>query len=90
MKIALKIRIHGDVHLVGFRHFVMRNAQRLEIVGYVKNMDDGTVSAYLVGEEANVQELISLCKKGPERSSVELVEVFNAQVLKFNGFEIRK
>lgn len=89
MIVAKKIRIYGLVQKVGFRHFILKFAESLEIKGYVKNEEKGNVFTYIVGEETKVNELIELCKHGPEKARVEFVEVFDAELLKFRNFEIR-
>ena len=44
-KVARKFFIKGDVQGVGFRFFAQRAAARHQIVGYVRNLDDGRVEA---------------------------------------------
>ena len=38
-----RYRVHGRVQGVGFRAFVWRQVQRLELEGWVRNRFDGTV-----------------------------------------------
>lgn len=58
--------------------------------GWVKNLPDGRVEAIFVGSKEKIEEMISLCKKGPFLAEVENVEVFwEEQEEKLEGFEIR-
>lgn len=69
--------ITGDVIGVGFRSFIVRNAGKLSLTGWVKNVftpEEG-VEAVLEGEKKNIEEMIKICKKGPEVSWVENVKV---------------
>jgi len=43
--VARKFLIRGDVQGVGYRFFAQRAAARHQVVGYVRNRDDGTVEA---------------------------------------------
>jgi acylphosphatase len=75
MKKRVHIRIHGFVQGVGFRFFVERNANRLGITGWVRNLLDGSVEVLAEGEEEALTELIELCKKGPIGAVVEDVKI---------------
>jgi len=66
-----KILIYGTVQGVFFRKFVKDNADELGVKGYVKNLDDGSVEAVLIGDEEKVEELIIRCRQGPEAAKVD-------------------
>ncbi|MFH1456422.1 MAG: acylphosphatase [archaeon] len=72
-----KILIYGTVQGVFFRKFVKDNAVNLGVKGYVKNLDDGSVEAVLIGEEEKVEELIIRCWKGPDGSKVVRLVIKN-------------
>ena len=61
----------GRVQGVGFRMFVQQNALELGITGWVKNMDDGTVTMEVQGYPAQVDELRRLLR---EDSYIEIAE----------------
>lgn len=67
--------ISGFVQGVGFRAFIKRQAQRLGLTGFVKNLKDGRVESVLQGEKENIDEMIQLCNHGPMLSEVEEVVV---------------
>jgi len=71
----VKIKIYGRVQGVFFRAEASDKAQELGIKGYVRNEPDGTVAVVAQGDEANVQDFINWCRKGPELASVDNVEV---------------
>ena len=70
----LKLIISGQVQAVGFRYFVERMAQKLGLVGYVKNRDDNKVEVLVEGEEEKLKRLLGLCQKGPVLAKVEEVK----------------
>lgn len=76
-KVARKFFINGDVQGVGFRFFAQRAAARHQIVGYVKNLDDGRVEALAEGPARNVEAFKHELATGPRFSSVDHVEEIN-------------
>lgn len=84
--------ITGDVIGVGFRAWILRQAQDFQLTGWVKNVFEPIkgVEAVFEGKKENVEKMIELCKKGPEVSWVENVEVTSEQSTgSFDGFTIR-
>ncbi|SHK65321.1 acylphosphatase [Selenomonas ruminantium] len=54
----------GTVQGVGFRMFVQQNASELGITGWVKNMDDGTVTMEVQGTQEAVDRLEEVIRQG--------------------------
>ena len=76
-KVARKFFLSGDVQGVGFRFFAQRAAARHQIVGYVKNLDDGRVEALAEGPARNVEAFKHELTTGPRFSSVDHIEEIN-------------
>ena len=71
-----RVVVHGRVQGVGFRWFVVRNAEALGIGGTVRNRPDGAVEAILSSAEAaDVESLIQRIQQGPPGARVDRVEV---------------
>jgi acylphosphatase len=66
--------VHGDVQGVGFRYFLMREAQRLGLHGWVRNRDDGTVEFVAEGERADLERLRQAAERGPRTARVDSVD----------------
>ena len=77
VKIARRFLISGDVQGVGYRFFAQRAAARHQIVGYVKNLDDGRVEALVEGPSQNVESFKHDLATGPRFGSVEHIEEIN-------------
>lgn len=60
-----KIIVNGLVQGVGFRYFVMRHAENLELKGYTQNLFTGEVLTEVEGDEVLILELIKKIKIGP-------------------------
>ncbi len=78
-KIARRFFISGDVQGVGFRFFAQRAAARHQIVGFVKNLDDGRVEALAEGPPQSVDAFKDDLATGPRYSSVDHLEEINIE-----------
>lgn len=86
-KKTLRLVIHGRVQGVFFRQSMLREAQYLAVAGWVCNRSDGTVEAVVHGDPAAVDAVVRWAQRGPERASVERVEVLSAEG-NYSTFEI--
>lgn len=68
--------IYGRVQGVCYRNTVSRRVTEIlpMIQGYIKNNFDGTVEVIAKGSEADLNELIQLCKEGSNHSNVKEVK----------------
>lgn len=88
MKIC-NIFISGFVQGVGFRAFIKRNALKLGLTGWVKNLQDNRVEAIFQGPKEKIDQMIEICEKGPFLSEVKDVEVIWEEMDEnFESFEI--
>lgn len=62
--------IQGRVQGVGFRDFVQREARKLNLTGYVRNLSDGSVLVCALGATESILALESALHKGPPWSEV--------------------
>lgn len=69
-KVAKKYVITGRVQGVGFRYFAERWAAQLGIYGYVKNLWDGNVEVYAIGDPVSLEELKRQLAEGPRSAHV--------------------
>ena len=75
--VARRFFISGDVQGVGYRFFAQRAAARHQIVGYVKNLDDGRVETLAEGPALNVESFKHELATGPRFGSVDHIEEIN-------------
>lgn len=85
----LRLRIEGFVQAVGYRNFVIEEAQKLGVDGWIRNRSDGTVEALISGPNAVVEKLAHLCTQGPPGSQVKSVEMHKADAPIEKGFKRR-
>jgi len=70
---ALRLLIAGRVQGVGYRDWMLQEAERLGLRGWVRNRPDGAVEALVAGEEAAVRALLSACRRGPLLARVDTI-----------------
>lgn len=71
----VRLRISGLVQGVFFRESTRRQADSLDIRGWVRNQPDGSVEALFEGDSGKVERLIEWAKRGPIGAEVDEVEV---------------
>lgn len=89
-KLHIIITVTGNVQGVGFRAYVKTEADRLGIMGFVKNCSDSSVCIEAEGEQDTLNQLIAWCHHGPELANVEKVEVQEGECIGVTGFDIRR
>lgn len=82
--------VSGRVQGVFFRDSTQREARRLGVAGWVRNLGDGTVEAVFEGDAGAVDAMLDFCRRGPERARVDEVAVDAGQPQEgLQGFDIR-
>jgi acylphosphatase len=66
----LEAVVRGQVQGVGYRWFVVREASRLRLDGWVANEADGSVRVLAEGPEADLDGLVAALWEGPAASLV--------------------
>ena len=72
--LTLHLTITGRVQGVGFRDSMRAVAQALDITGWVRNCEDGSVEAMVQGDEPYVEQLVAWCHNGPPGANVKYVD----------------
>jgi DNA ligase D-like protein (predicted 3'-phosphoesterase) len=88
-KLAVRAEIRGRVQGVGFREATVAEAQRLGVLGWVRNAEEGTVAVHAEGPEPAVEELVEFLGEGPPPAQVEAIEVEKAKVEGHEQFAVR-
>ena len=74
MKIARKFVISGLVQGVGYRFFAQRAAARHQVLGYIRNLEDGSVESFAEGDAKAVEDFKHDLLTGPTFSTVDHIE----------------
>jgi len=86
-----RFRITGRVQGVSFRFHTSQQAERLGIVGYAANLEDGSVEVLARGSEQALELLHAWLRHGPRLARVDdLIELEVDEAAGIaGGFEIR-
>jgi len=68
------VRVTGRVQNVTYRESTRREAERLGVAGWVRNLPDGSVEAALEGPQDAVDTLLAWMHRGPLLAGVEAVD----------------
>lgn len=71
----LEATVHGRVQGVGFRYHTKKEAQKLGLSGWVRNLRSGEVELVAEGDRDDLQQLLKAVRKGPPMAWVEQVDV---------------
>ncbi len=77
--ISLHLNITGRVQGVGFRDSLRMIAQALNVTGWARNKEDGSMEAVVQGEEQDVERVVAWCHNGPPGSNVKYVNATLAE-----------
>ena len=89
-KVRAEIIVNGFVQGVGFRYFVVRNAEQLLLKGFTQNLFSGEVYTVVEGELAMIEELYKRIKIGPKHADIRNASIkWSEPKNEFTRFEIR-
>ena len=86
---AFRFRVRGQVQGVGYRYFVLREAEQRGLTGFTRNQADGSVEVVAEGPDEGLRDLLARLREGPAFSHVESVEAEAVAPRGDLGFQIR-
>ena len=90
-KTRLRALMRGRVQGIYFRDFTREHAQRLALVGWVRNLPDGrTVEVLAEGSRSALEQLLAQLHQGPPGAYVAHVDVeWDIPLGEFGSFHVR-
>lgn len=88
--IARRAFVRGVVQGVAFRWCAKEKARELGLAGWVQNLDDGRVEAWVEGAPAAVEEMLAWLRRGPPAARVTGVDVVEEPPSGAQRFEVRR
>lgn len=85
-----RIKVIGKVQGVFFRASTKKAADRLDIKGWVRNEEDGSVLIEAEGSEQQMQAFIEWCRQGPQFARVENISVEKKPAEGFRDFSVHR
>jgi len=85
----LEIRVTGIVQGVAFRWYTRERAGELGLVGWVRNLPDGSVQLLAEGPREDLERLLLWCGQGPPSARIrKLAPRWTAATGEFDDFRI--
>jgi len=84
------VLVSGRVQGVAFRWYTVEKAGELGLAGWVKNLPDGRVEAWLEGEASEVESMLAWLAKGPPAARVSGLEVVERSPEGLQAFDVRR
>jgi len=88
MKKSVRLYIEGTVQGVFYRAFIKENAERYNVKGFVRNLEDGRVEIFLEGNANEVNKMMEIAKKGPKHSQIRNVRIKPEKFQDLKSFKI--
>jgi len=88
MKKSVRLYVTGTVQGIFFRVFIKENADKLNLKGFVRNLNDGRIEVFLEGGIDDVQKMIDICKKGPKHAIIRDIEIKPESFQSYTEFKI--
>jgi acylphosphatase len=82
--------VHGRVQGVAFRWHARERARALGVAGWVRNLADGRVEAWLEGDGPAVEAMLEWLARGPAAARVEGLDVRAAEPEGLAGYDVRR
>lgn len=70
----IHVFVSGRVQGVSYRESAREAAERIGVVGWIRNLPDGRVEAVLEGSTEQVREMLDYLRRGPAPARVDHLE----------------
>ncbi len=87
--LARQVHVTGRVQGVAFRWHTVEVARSLGVDGWVRNLDDGRVEAWIEGPSEQVEKMLEWLGTGPPAARVDGIESRDREPARHTSFEVR-
>ncbi|MBS3077397.1 acylphosphatase [Candidatus Pacearchaeota archaeon] len=90
MKKSSRLTLTGGVQSMFFEQFILENAKRFDVRGYMRKLEDGRMEIFLEGDKSKVDEMAAICKRGTQHTLIRKVEEKEERFQDFKDFKVVK
>ena len=85
-----KITVTGEVQGIGYRYFVSKETQKLNLTGWVRNLPDGNVEITVEGEQNILENFVNILKTKHLYARIDDMKISKTEITKkeFSDFNI--
>jgi len=88
MKRSKRLKVTGSVQGMFFEAFIKEQAEKLNLKGYLRKLEDGRIEVFVEGDGENVDEMVGVTKRGSRHSQIRSVEEKDESFQGFSEFKI--
>lgn len=85
--VRMRVLVSGKVQKVLYRQNTVKQAEKLDISGWIRNRTDGDVEALIIGKEDNINKMLAYMKKGSKKANVKKLKIQSTEEIGYNPFE---
>jgi acylphosphatase len=74
-EVRVRVSVRGRVQGVWFRGSTREQAEQLGVVGWARNLPDGSVEVLAQGTPEAIERLVAWCRRGPPGARVASVDI---------------
>lgn len=90
MKKSMRLFLTGSVQSMFFEQFILENARKIDVKGYLRKLDDGRLEVFIEGDNLKVDEMVALCRRGTQHTQIRNVEEKPEKFQDFKEFRALK
>ena len=84
----VRVFVEGRVQGVNFRYSACREASRLGVSGWARNLPDGRVEAVYEGPREAIEQMLAWTRRGPAGARVTGLGIYDEEPETLRGFGI--
>ncbi|MBX4196892.1 acylphosphatase [Candidatus Pacearchaeota archaeon] len=88
MKKAVRMYITGSVQGMFFRQFIKDHADKGNVRGFVRKLEDLRMEIFAEGDSLNVDAFLAVCRAGPKHAVMRKIEEKEERLQDFKDFKI--
>jgi len=88
MKKSIRVTLQGSLQPVFFNKFIKDAADKLDVRGFIRNKGDGIMEIFIEGNMDSVNEMILICKTGPQHSMIRSAHEKEEKFQDFKDFRV--
>ena len=90
MKKSVRLLLTGNIQPMFFSPYVKPEAEKLNVMGFVRELDDKRIEVFLEGDMNSVDNMIPKCRTGPYNTQIRHVDLKEERFQDFKDFKIMK
>lgn len=90
MKKSKRLVLTGNLQSLFFEQFIKENAVKLGVRGYLRKLDSGKLEIFIEGNVDEVDEMVSICKRGTQHTQIRNVDEKTEKFQDFKDFKVLK